>query len=384
MTRVYLIRHAEAEGNLYRRIHGWYDSLITETGRLQVEALRRRFEKIPLDAVYSSDLIRTRTTAEAVYLPKGLRLVPRRELREIGMGEWEDRTWGSVAREEKEELDDFNFAPERWRVAGSEPFLKMRERVTGEILRIGAAHPGQTVAVVSHGTAIRAALSALHGLPAEQVEHSDNTAVSLVELEGGRANVVFENDNSHLSPELSTFARQEWWRAEKGAPAEANLWFRPLDLEREGPMYMEFRREAWKLIHGTEAGFNAKAYWIEARELAAVFPEAISCAMLGDRVAGMIQLDDRGERDPRTGGIPFYYMAPEYRSLGMGVQLMGQAVSVFRPMGKTRLRLRVAAGNVGAIGFYERYGFHRCGSEPGVLGELYVMEKEIGRPLPPL
>ena len=32
MTTIYLIRHAEAEGNLYRRIHGWYDALITENG----------------------------------------------------------------------------------------------------------------------------------------------------------------------------------------------------------------------------------------------------------------------------------------------------------------------------------------------------------------
>ena len=26
MTTIYLIRHAEAEGNLYRRAHGWYNS----------------------------------------------------------------------------------------------------------------------------------------------------------------------------------------------------------------------------------------------------------------------------------------------------------------------------------------------------------------------
>ena len=32
MTTLYLIRHAEAEGNLYRRIHGQYDSLITDNG----------------------------------------------------------------------------------------------------------------------------------------------------------------------------------------------------------------------------------------------------------------------------------------------------------------------------------------------------------------
>ena len=29
MTTIYLIRHAEAEGNLYRRAHGWYNSTIT-------------------------------------------------------------------------------------------------------------------------------------------------------------------------------------------------------------------------------------------------------------------------------------------------------------------------------------------------------------------
>ena len=42
MTTVYLIRHAEAEGNLYRRVHGWYDSLITENGYRQIAALRGR------------------------------------------------------------------------------------------------------------------------------------------------------------------------------------------------------------------------------------------------------------------------------------------------------------------------------------------------------
>ena len=35
MTKLYLIRHAEAEGNLYRRIHGQYNSLITDNGYRQ-------------------------------------------------------------------------------------------------------------------------------------------------------------------------------------------------------------------------------------------------------------------------------------------------------------------------------------------------------------
>ena len=48
MTRIYIVRHAEAEGNLYRRIHGQYDSLVTPLGYRQIEALSRRFQDIPM------------------------------------------------------------------------------------------------------------------------------------------------------------------------------------------------------------------------------------------------------------------------------------------------------------------------------------------------
>ena len=51
MTRLYLIRHAEAEGNLYRLAHGHYDSLITERGYRQIAALRKRFADVPIEAV---------------------------------------------------------------------------------------------------------------------------------------------------------------------------------------------------------------------------------------------------------------------------------------------------------------------------------------------
>ena len=59
MTIIYLIRHAEAEGNLYRRIHGWYDALVTENGLRQIQALEQRFQGEHFDAVWSSDLYRT-------------------------------------------------------------------------------------------------------------------------------------------------------------------------------------------------------------------------------------------------------------------------------------------------------------------------------------
>ena len=92
MTTIYLIRHAEAEGNLYRIAQGQANSSITDRGERQIQALARRFADIPIDAVYASDLYRTCATASAIYRPKGLELHRRRDLREICVGVWEQKT----------------------------------------------------------------------------------------------------------------------------------------------------------------------------------------------------------------------------------------------------------------------------------------------------
>ena len=44
MTTVYLVRHGEAEGNLYRRCHGVYNSLLTPRGYQQIEKLAEIYQ----------------------------------------------------------------------------------------------------------------------------------------------------------------------------------------------------------------------------------------------------------------------------------------------------------------------------------------------------
>ena len=63
MTTIYVIRHAEAEGNLYRIVQGQHNSFITPRGHRQIACLAERFKNVHLDALYSSDLRRTVTTA---------------------------------------------------------------------------------------------------------------------------------------------------------------------------------------------------------------------------------------------------------------------------------------------------------------------------------
>ena len=377
MTRIYLIRHAEAEGNLYRRVHGWYNSLITENGYEQIKALQRRFEHIDIDAVYSSDLYRTMTTAKSIYEAKGLPLHVEPLLREINLGGWEDLTWSEAGRRDGELLALFGQGSPDFQAPDGEGFLDVQARMLEAVRRITAENEGKTVAAFSHGVAIRTLLTACHGLPmsrSKEVAHGDNTSVSLLEVEGDQIRVVFENDNSHLAPEISTFARQVWWREEHAGQREVNFWFRALDMEneRERLLYSESRREAWLTIHGTMDHYHGDAFLHDAEH------QLVFCAMDGDTPAGVLQLNAAFRAEEKTGMIAFYYMTPEYRHKGLGIQLLGQAVSVFRPMGREKLLLRCAPENAIAQHFYKKYGFHKIGDVPDTEVPLEYMEKYIG------
>lgn len=382
MTTLYLIRHAEAEGNLYRRIHGQYDSLVTENGYRQIRALEKRFADIRIDAVYSSDLFRTMTTARAIYIPKHLPLQLRKDLREISMGEWEDRSWASVDRAEHPMMQLFSTTSPEFRAPGGESFEEVRRRVSHAILEIAGQHPNETVAIFSHGTAIRNALACFKGCSLEEsrhMGHSDNTAVSCLHLENGQVQIAYMDDNTHLSEEISTLANQNWWKKEDTRP-DINLWFAPFDFKREQDRqaYLTAREEAWGNLYGQLDRYDGEGFLADAKRNWKQDRQTLLFAMAGKNRAGILQLDPNRQAEEHKGYISFFYLSPDYRFQGIGVQIIGKAVNVFRPMGRNRLELSCSERNTPALHFYQKYGFQKTGSGVGAYGTLYRMEKYIG------
>lgn len=131
-------------------------------------------------------------------------------------------------------------------------------------------------------------------------------------------------------------------------------------------------------VHSSLEGFHGSAYLQEARQLSREDPERVVCAMLAEKIVGILQLDPDQEADQCVGVIPFYYILPKHRFQHLGVQLLGQAVSTYRPLGRDVLRLRCAQENVVGQHFYRRYGFVKTGEARGVFGKLDVLEKYIG------
>lgn len=380
MTTLYLIRHAEAEGNLYRRIHGQYDSLITDNGYRQIKALEKRFAGVPIDAVYSSDLFRTMTTARSITVPKHLPLHTRADLRELSMGEWEDRSFAGVDRSDRERMKLFLVSSPEFRAPGGETLLEVRARGARAILDIAAHHPDQTVAVFAHGTFIRNTLAELTGVPPEDIGkmgHSDNTAVACLEVEDGQSRIVYMNDNSHLPPELSTLALQHWWKKEP-KERDVNLWFAAPQHPQDWAFYQSCREEAWRNLYGQLDRFDGPGFLEEARQVAKKHPRSLFLAMDRKEPVGLLQLDPDRSGGGKKGYISFLYLVPALRRKHCGVQLIGKAVSVYRPLGRESLELVCSQANGPALAFYEKYGFRRTGSIPGAYGTLYTMEKYIG------
>lgn len=378
MVKVYVIRHAEAEGNLYRRIHGHYDSIITETGMKQIEKLKERFRDISIDAVYSSDLIRTQTTAKAISVPRGLPVITTPKLREVNMGVWEDMTWGDVAIQWPEMLVNFNYDPENWLIPDGEPHYDVVGRMTDGILELASKHEGGAIAVVTHGSASRSLFAHLMSIPTNKILDagmSDNTAVSLLNVSGDKIEIEYKNDNSHLPFELSIFSRQHWHNRDS-KEKDINFRYEPMDLISKKELYLEYRRDGWMAVHGTMDGYTDNYYDLALKHQSD-HPFGVVEVFCGDEPAGLLELDVKSGAKDSYGGIAFYYLCKKFRNKGFGVQLLGQAISVYRPMGRSRLRLHVAEENLNAISFYCKYGFENVGKVKGALGMLRIMEKDI-------
>lgn len=361
MTRIYLIRHAEAEGNLYRIAQGQHNSLLTDRGWRQVRALERRFADIPVDAVYSSDLYRTCATASALYQPKGLPLQRSTALREICVGKWEQCTWGDIYREDPEQMSLFGSDPVRWHVEGSESIRQLLERVRREVERIAAAHEGQTVAVFSHGYAIRVLLADLQGYPMEDLTKSptgDNTAVSLLEKGPEGLQVIFRDDNSHLQTPEYLAGEKPFRRANA---LEPGLRFEALRL----PEQADFFRE------------SVQAVWQEAGKRRPFDPELLFAGAAGrttlvgysvEKPVGLVQVAVKN----RIGWITLLCVTKALRERGYGIQMIGQAVMQARDAGGEFLRLALPRGGM-ALPFLTEYGFYAVEETD----DRIILEKDI-------
>lgn len=162
-TTLLLIRHGHTDW-IGRAVAGRQpDVHLNALGQEQALRLCDRLRALPISAIYSSPLERTRETAAPLAAAFGLEVVPCEEAVELDFGRWTGSTM--VTLENDPGWRAFN----TWRSVTPAPegelMPDVQARIVRALLRLRAVHPGEAVAVFSHGDVIRAAVAYFAGVP---------------------------------------------------------------------------------------------------------------------------------------------------------------------------------------------------------------------------
>jgi broad specificity phosphatase PhoE len=200
MTRILLARHGETDWNRDGRWQGHTDRPLNDVGRGQARALGAHLAGMRVDLLYSSDLARARQTAAAAELATGLNAIVDADLREVDVGEWAGCTHEQAQERDPEWYQEWvDGAVAGYR--GGETYLELHRRSVRAFERILEAGAGRTAVVVCHGGNIRAIVSEVVGLGADQrwrIAAVANCSVTAIEIRRGRVTLVTFNETGHL------------------------------------------------------------------------------------------------------------------------------------------------------------------------------------------
>lgn len=205
--RLYLTRHGQTEWNLERRMQGWLDSPLTQSGIRNAELLRKRLKDTPLDAIYSSPAGRARSTADIVKGSRKLEIIEEPNLREMGFGCWEGQKHDDIWELYPEVHDDCWKRPHLYQPIDGESYQQVQDRTVGAVKRIISNPAYGSVLVVTHAAALKTIMAYFEGRSFERLwdpPYMHDTSLSLIEFSPGGHEILLHGDTAHLDIEMFT------------------------------------------------------------------------------------------------------------------------------------------------------------------------------------
>jgi len=175
VTRIIAVRHGETAWNVDTRIQGQLDIGLNAQGRWQAERVGAALAEESIDHIYSSDLERAHTTAQAIarhaHNSTAREVALHQGLRERGFGSFEGETWADIAQKWPDQSlrwkqRDPHFAP-----PGGETPTELMARVSAAVNDIAARHTGEHIVLVAHG----GVMDMLYRLATRQELHAPRT-----------------------------------------------------------------------------------------------------------------------------------------------------------------------------------------------------------------
>jgi broad specificity phosphatase PhoE len=200
--RIHLVRHGQTVMNAQVRFRGRLEVPLNEVGRAEAQQAARSLVGSGIVSVYTSPLGRAREVAEAIALHNGVGSVRRQpDLMNLDYGAWEGLTKEEAAAVDPAEWERYVSDPERAVCPEGERVADAADRVVAALRAIAAAHPGQSVAAVSHGVMLRLAVLRVAGASEDDWQFAMPTGGAIVfDVAGDAIRIVSDIDRTKSDP----------------------------------------------------------------------------------------------------------------------------------------------------------------------------------------
>lgn len=201
MTRICFVRHGETDWNIEQRLQGQMDLALNAKGEVQATAVGRRFAGLTATALYSSDLLRARQTAQPISDALHLPIVLLQALRERHFGRCEGMTLEEISLQYEEDARAIqSHDPDYASPGGGESRRQHQVRVLDCIEHLVHEHEGQTLVLVTHGGALDVIYRRARHLPLEAPRDYPipNAGINWISIHGDRWSIEKWGDDAHL------------------------------------------------------------------------------------------------------------------------------------------------------------------------------------------
>ena len=150
-TRLCIVRHGETAWNAEHRVQGQLDIPLNEIGLRQAQAVGMVLKEERFDAIYSSDLVRARQTADPISNFLSMKILLEKDLRERHYGIFERLTYAEAKVRYPEDYARFDARDPEYAFRSGESLKDFSARSIAVISRIVNQHKDESILVFTHG-----------------------------------------------------------------------------------------------------------------------------------------------------------------------------------------------------------------------------------------
>jgi len=199
-ARFCMVRHGETAWNADRRVQGQLDVPLSEIGREQARSVSMALPEGRFSALYSSDLLRVRQTADPAAARLGLEPCLEPGLRERHYGAFQSLTFAEAKVLLPQDYARYIARDPEFDFGSGESLRDFSARAIGCLAAIAERHAGEEVLVFTHGGVLEMAYRRAMGmdLSAPRDFQTPNCALNWIET-GARWRVLEWAECEHLA-----------------------------------------------------------------------------------------------------------------------------------------------------------------------------------------